>query len=279
MRTFNRADRVVAVVSDGSAFVDRGIPLTSVLRQEATLIQDLAGLSTRVISLDPDGSQRIQEVLDHLPSEVGAVFLTHTESHRALEAQSAASGSPVVTDQDTTAIALSVALLTTLGRKGRAPQASRVVIAGAQSMPILCPLLMVAGLGDITTWNPADAVAFPLHRIAAGTDAVIDVVGATNLSGSFATAAEPAVITPDEAVHPLLALPGLLRVLTQIPNAQLDIEVYLTCALALVMATPPDEDLPHSDHALADRIVDAVATALQQITEPPNGTGSCPPTE
>jgi malate dehydrogenase (oxaloacetate-decarboxylating) len=260
---------VVAVASDGSAFVDRGIPLTSVLRQEATLIQDLAGLSTRVISLDPDGSQRIQEVLDHLPSEVGAVFLTHTESHRALEAQSAVSR-PVVTDQDTTAIALSVALLTTLGRRGRAPQASRVVIAGAQSMPILCPLLMVAGLGDITSWNPGDAVAFPLHRIAAGTDAVIDVVGATNLSGSSATAAEPAVITPDEAVHSLLALPGLLRVLTQIPNAQLDVEVYLTCALALVMATPPDEDLPHSDHALADRIVDAVATALQQI-EPPNG--------
>lgn len=273
-------DRVVAVVSDGSALAAPGAAQDTVvlmLRRYVALIEDLAGLRGLELHLDHD-PRRAAAGLRGLPSEVGALFLPHVRRDFACRARDL-TDVPVVTDQDTTAIALAAALLTTLTRAGRTPRASQVVIAGAGTLPILCPLLMVCGVGSVTTWNPADALSFPLRRIAADADVVIDLLGGTTIGtvgiGAFAPDLEPTVIVPDSRRGPLLALPGLLRALTRTPDARLDVEVHHACALALVMATPPDDVLPVSPYdALVDQVTDAALRALQQPAHRPFDTSS-----
>lgn len=233
-----------------------GIGATSTtLRRFAAAIEDLAGLRTRVVATDYG--------LHGLGADVSAVFLARTDLERAQRARDVLTGIPVVTDQDTAAIALTAAVLTTLSRAGRAPRLSRVVIAGANTMPVLSRVLLVAGIGDVTTWNPADALAFPLRRVAAEADAVINLVGG---GGRYAWPRHgiPAVIVPDPARDPMLAAPGLLQVLARHPAAKLTLDVHHACALALAAATPPGDQLPRRpDQSLTRRIADAALhTAL-----------------
>jgi len=232
-----------------------GIGATTVkLRRYATVIEDLTGLSTMVIPSDYG--------LRGLRLDVGAVFLARTAPDRVPRVRNSVTGPPVITDQNTTAIALTAALLTTLSRAGRAPHASRVVIAGARTMPTLSQLMLTAGIGEVTTWNPADAFTFPLRRVAAGADAVINLVGG---GGRFAWPRHvvPAVIVPDPGRDPLLALPGLALALTRYPDARLTVEVQHACVLALSAATPPGEQLPRRpDHTLVEQITDAATRAL-----------------
>lgn len=245
----SQGDTVVAVVGGIGA-------TTAVLRRYAAIVEDQAGLPTRVTASDYG--------LHTLPPDTGAVLLVRAAPERAQRARNSVVGVPVVTDQDTTAIALTAALLTTLTRAGRTPQTSRVVIAGANTMPMLNPVLLTAGIRDITTWNPADALAFPLRRIAADADAVINLVGG---GGRFAWPrhAAPAVIVPDPARDPVLALPGLLQALAGHPHARLTPDVQHACAAALSAATPPGEQVPRrADESLTRQIADAATHALHR---------------
>ncbi|TCO61939.1 hypothetical protein [Actinocrispum wychmicini] len=260
-------DPVVAVVSDGSALPDQDTHVEHLLRRYSALIHDAAGLSTHVIPLNADDPQRLRTALRGLPPAVGVAFLPHVTADRAHVARLAAGETPVVTDHDTTAIALTAMVLTTLTRAGRSTGSGRVVIAGADTMPLLSPLLVAAEVGDITTWKRADAVAFPLHRIATGADVVIDLHGSLTAVNPTAT---PVVITRQDSRMPLLVLPGLLRAITQVRHARLDVDVYHACALALVMATPPELQLPDGpDRALARRVADAAIRAFHQTTPRP----------
>lgn len=245
--------RVVAVVGGIGA-------TTSVLRRYATAVEDLTGLPTRVIATDYG--------LHDLASDIGAVFLVRAAPDRMHKAREMVVDLPVVTDQDTTAVALTASLLTSLQRAGRAPNLSPVVIAGANTMPMLSPLLMLAGIREVTTWNPADALAFPLRRIAARADAVINLVGG---GGRYAWSRHgiPAVIVPDPARDPLLALPGLLLAVTGHTSAHPTLEVLLACAVALASTTTPGAPLPQRpDPALVRRVADAASQALHPAALP-----------
>jgi hypothetical protein len=233
---------------------------TTVLRRYADTVEELTGLPVQVIATDYS--------LHSLDSRVGAVFLARADPERTRRAREVVTGVPVVTEQDTAAIALTAALLTTLARAGRAPSLSRVVIAGARTMPALSHLLLVAGIGDVTTWNPADALAFPLRRIASGADAVISLVGG---GGRYAWPRHgiPAVIVPDPARDPVLALPGLVRALTEHPGAKPALGVHRACAVALAQATAPGDLLPRRpDRALTERIAEAASLALHPVPVP-----------
>jgi len=257
--------RVVAVVGDHATAAQA--------HRYAALIHELAGLPSQVILLDhtEDTSPR-QDQPEHvqLPPETAAVVLTGRHTADTLCLGDAADPTPVLAEQDIAAVAVTAALLTTLTRRGRAPRASRVVIAGADTVPMLCRLLVAAGIGDITTWKHQDAVAFPLRRVAEDVDAVIDLLGvwpAHDHPHATVDSGEPAVIAPDAERDPLLVLPGLLRAITQAPDVQaavaLDVEVHLACALALVMATPSHQQLPQvPNRDLADRVADAATRAL-----------------
>lgn len=257
----DRSEPVMIVVGTrraaGTESISRSTP-----HRCAALIEDLAGTRTDVLNIDPDAPQQAHAELSALPAEVGALFLPHASPEVAGRVR-ALVDVPVLTWQDTTAIALAAAVSTTLARAGRAPRSSQVVIAGADALPILCPLLMMSGAGTVTTWNLTDAHAFPLHRVAMGADVVIDLVGAMP-DGGDGSGFGPAVITPDHERDTTLALPGLVRAILQTPGARLDIEVHHSCALAVVMGTAPDEMLPREpDHKLTDLVAAAATTALR----------------
>lgn len=248
-----RSDRTVAVIGTSAG-------AESSLRRYATLIEDLAGTRAQVLVLDPDAPQ---EIVALLPAGVGALFLPDTPPEVACRVRALARV-PVLTGQDTTAIALAAAVSATLARAGRVPRSSQVMIAGAAALPVLCPLLMISGVGTVTTWNHVDAHAFPLYRVASGTDVVIDLLGALNGMDGVG----PVVILPDHERDTALALPGLVRAMVQTPGARLDVNVHHACALALVMGTPPDELLPHQpDRELTDRIAAAAAAALRAAAD------------
>ena len=244
-----QGDNVVAVVGGIGA-------TTAVLRRYAAMVEDQAGLPTRVVASDYG--------LHTLLPDTGTVLLVRATPEREQRARDSIVGVPVLTDRDTAAISLTAALLTSLARSGRTPQTSQVVIAGADIMPMLCPVLLAAGVRDITTWRPADALAFPLRRIAADADVVINLVGG---GGRFAWPrhAAPAVIVPDPARDPLLALPGLLRALSRHPHVRLTPDVQHACAIALSAATPPGEQLPRRpDETLTRQIADAATHVLER---------------
>lgn len=243
--------------SDGVVAVVGGIAATTaVLRRYAAIVEDEAGLPTRVIASDYG--------LHNLPPDTRVVLLVRATPEREQKARDSIADVPVLTERDTTAVALTAALLTTLTRTGNTPETSRVVIAGAGTMPLLNPVLLAAGIRDITTWNPVDALSFPLRGIAADADAVINLVGG---GGRFAWPrhAAPAVIVPDPARDPLLALPGLLRALSRHPRARLTPDVQHACAIALSAATPPGHQVPRrADETLTRQIAESAADALHR---------------
>jgi len=269
--------QVVAVVSDGSTFLEQATALRLVLRRYAALIHHLTALPTRVIVLDADSPEQFaalySDAVEGMDSDVAAVFLTHTDPHRTRLVQQVKTVPVVVTDHDTTAIALTAALWTTLARAGAAPQSSRVVIAGTDTMPTLGPLLVAAGVGDLTGWRTSDAAAFPLRIVAKDADVVINLLGESPLPRGLRTdRPDLAVLTPNWSRDPLLAVPGLLRAAVLIPGVKLDVEVAHDCALALVMATPPEQDLPPGPgRALTDQVVDAVIRTLPPTARHPSG--------
>lgn len=246
----------------------------SPVARSLAVIDELAGTPVRVVPLDLDAPTGI--VPARLLADVGVVFLPNARPDAAGELSSLVRA-PVVTDRDTTAIALTARVLATLTRFGRPPRAGRVVIAGADTMPVLCPLLLAAGIGDITTWRRQDRSAFPLRRVAAGAHAVVDLLGMWTGSRIIAPNPRLPVITPARARDPLLALPGLLRALARTPVPELDVEVLHACALALLMATPPDQQSPRGpDLDLTDRVADAATRALHDSARHPDSGPGLP---
>lgn len=264
--------RVVAVVSDGSALPsdDHDVAAESL---GVLLEDDAAGIHARAgipVWAAPLPTRHVKDLLAHvlgLPGDTGAVFLTHTDPDRARCVQRrvrAAGGPPVLTDADTVTITLTAALLTTIARVHCEPDTSRVIIAGAASLPELVPLLIATGIGDIGSWNPSDAHAFPLHNLARYATTVIDLLGATQAAGWMPGDHSTSVISPDDPSYRLLPAPGLCAALVHHPDATLDLDVSRACALALAVATPPghlvaDLDDPHLTEAIASPVLRVLA--------------------
>jgi malate dehydrogenase (oxaloacetate-decarboxylating) len=265
----------IAVVSDGSALTHRGLAggawsVEPVLRHWAALIHQCTGLAARPVYLATQNAEDLSAALRGLPPDIGAVFLIHTDParHWAATGSEQAGGSerPVITDRAMTAVAATAALLTTLRRRGLSPDHSRVVIAGAATMPVLRPLLLAAGFSCVTSWDRRDAVTFPLRWVTRNAEAVVDLVGCTQeLAEAASDHSELIIITPDETSWTLLALPGLLRAAATAQDPKFDIAGYHACALALVAATPPDRLLPDPrDTALTSRVEQATTQALRR---------------
>lgn len=131
--------------------------------------------------------------------------------HAAATGSEQAGGSQrrVVTDR---AMTTTAALLTALRCRGLSPGRSRVVIAGAATMPELRPLLLAAGVGCVTSWDRRDAVMFPLRWITRNAEAVVDLLGCSReLAEAASDHPELIIIFPDQTSWTRLALPGLLR--------------------------------------------------------------------
>jgi hypothetical protein len=262
--------RAVAVVSDGSALrgdcrqVDADA-LGMLLEDDAAGIRARAGLPVRAAPLP---TRDVDDLVAHLPGDAGAIFLTHTDPARARTVQRQvreAGGPPVLTDADTVTVTLTAALLTTLASVHCAPEASRVIIAGAAALPELTPLLIATGIGDISGWHASDAHAFPLRHLARHATAVIDLLGTTKPpTGWIPGDRWSGVISPDDPTYRLLPVPGVCTALVRHPDATLDLDVFRACALAMAVTTPPgdlvpDLDNPHLTEAIASPVLRVLA--------------------
>jgi len=185
------------------------------------------------------------------PRGVDAVYLCGMDQIKARRVKKefmAKPGIPCLTREEMTAVGLAGRLLVLLSRTGRTPGSARVVIVESTAIPTLCPLLLAIGVGDIVSWEPTDALVYPLRRIAYRSDAVIDPLGG-GVPVVLPTTAEgqPPLIAADDPAYPLLALPGLVRALLGKSGARPDFDVLRACAYALAARARNDRWLPAQD--------------------------------
>ncbi|WP_284742338.1 hypothetical protein [Amycolatopsis sp. RTGN1] len=262
--------RWAAVVSDGSALGDRAAgPVDLIVREFAEHLGGLARVMVRPVTVDAADAAELAAGIRALGAEAGPILLTHADPERTRLVQQDLrdGGMPLVlTDQDATAIALTAAVLAAVADRPPASRIGKVVVAGAQYLPILAPLLAAAGVGDITTWNASDAVAFPLRHVVYGADAIVDLVGALPGWVDDDRHAEIAVITRGAARTAPCAAAGLLRAALRDPATTFDLATYRTAARALVSAHAVD--LPFTQRnaqVLADRVTDAVRSPINTL--------------
>lgn len=270
VRPAGEAIRQVAVVSDDSApeFGRWGRPIGSALADDVAVLERLARVPVIAHGVTEPDVEEFVTLIGQLPSSVAAVFVTRTDPARARVVQrrvEQAGGPPVLSDEDTSAIALTAATLVYLRRIDRDPLGARILVADASSMPILTPLLIVTGFPDITMWNSADAPRFPLSRATRDADVVLDPLPcATDATGLAIDRPEGSVISCNGLDDRFLAAPGLLRALVEHPPGTFDLDVglYQICAETVAAATPRRH---RPTDLLRDRgIADAIAAALHR---------------
>ncbi|RJQ80720.1 hypothetical protein D5S17_06665 [Pseudonocardiaceae bacterium YIM PH 21723] len=228
----------------------------------AQTIAGLCGLPAHMVPVKPGDLRGVEAALTSLPAGIGTIFLMGAEPRMAAPIRALAGGIPVVTSQDVTAIVATAAALSAIAQSGRRLVEARVVIAGARSQPLLSTLLAIAGIRDITLWNLTDGPTFPLHQVARDTDLVIDLTDQAETLHRLPEPERPAVVTPDQERDLSLVLPGLLPALAAHPQADFTLNVHYACALALLMATPPDHRLPQPGNVLAAHITQTLKTQL-----------------
>lgn len=272
--------RHVAVISDGSAPAagQWGRPLESALARDVALLEGLAGIPVRTHRcahrVDEPTIEQVRALIAQLPESVAAVFLTRTDPARSRALQQHAEhagGPPVLTDEDTRAIALAAATTLYLRRIGRDPRDARILVTDANTLPTLAPLLVVVGIGDIALWNSADAPRFALSRAARDADVVLHIgPTADTVTALDMDRPDGSVIRRASNDDRLLAAPALLRALVEHPPAslQLDVGLFSICAWAIATATPDRRS--HTCLLHDQQITDAVAVALDRTARPPD---------
>lgn len=246
------------MLSDASNFRrEPGATVLTGLLGSAALLRDYAGIAATALLVSAEDTEELIADLRRVAPDFSCAYLTLTDPARAAAAQAALAGTlAVITDQQTTAIALTAAMLSSLDRRGIGPAAGRVVIVGAERNPLLGALAVAAGIGEVDRWSLEDAHNFPLQSLARRGAIVIDLLGAARHRDAATAAGSP---TPVIALHdpttPLLALPHLLRTIQRLGRPP-DLAECLACARALVECTPPGQILPAlSGPALSDPAV------------------------
>ncbi|ACY19916.1 Malate dehydrogenase (oxaloacetate- decarboxylating) [Gordonia bronchialis DSM 43247] len=161
-------DRLVAVVSDGSAVLGLGDigPRASlpVMEGKSALFRTFAGLNSIPIVLDTQDPDEIVETLIRLRPSFGAVNLEDISAPRCFEIERRvidALDCPVMhDDQHGTAIVVLAALKGATTILGRDLTALRVVISGAGAAGVACAnILLAAGISDVVVLDSKGIVS------------------------------------------------------------------------------------------------------------------------
>ncbi|WP_183655830.1 malic enzyme-like NAD(P)-binding protein [Prauserella isguenensis] len=240
-KRYTWADRLVAVVSDGTAVLGLGDIGASaslpVMEGKSVLFKTFAGLDSIPLVLDTSDVDEIVETLVRLRPSFGAVNLEDVSAPRCFELEDKlkeALDCPVMhDDQHGTAIVVLAALRGANLVAGRNIADQRVVISGAGAAGVACAkILQAAGVGDVTmldsrgiihagrdnlnaikaelaeTTNTA-GLRGGIDEAMAGADVFIGLSSATIDENLLSTMApEPIVFAlsnPDPEVHPEVA--------------------------------------------------------------------------
>ena len=153
------ANRLVAVVSDGSAVLGLGdigpAAALPVMEGKSALFKKFGGLDSIPIVLDTKDPDEIVETLVRLRPTFGAVSLEDISAPRCFEIEQRvidALDCPVMhDDQHGTAIVVLAALMGAAKVEDRGMQSLRVVISGAGAAGVACAnILLSVGISDIT---------------------------------------------------------------------------------------------------------------------------------
>jgi len=157
-RRYTWADRLVAVVSDGTAVLGLGDigprAALPVMEGKSALFKAFGGLDSIPIVLDTTDVDEIVETLVRLRPSFGAVNLEDVAAPRCFELERRlieALDCPVMhDDQHGTAIVLLAALRGACAVQGRPVDGLRVVVSGAGAAGVACArILLGAGVRDI----------------------------------------------------------------------------------------------------------------------------------
>ncbi|WP_203236514.1 NAD(P)-dependent malic enzyme [Nocardia panacis] len=158
-KRYTWTDRLVAVVSDGTAVLGLGDigPRASlpVMEGKAALFKKFAGLNSIPIVLDTKDVDEIVETLIRLRPSFGAINLEDISAPRCFEIERRvveALDIPVMhDDQHGTAIVVLAALNGAARVQGRAIEGLKVVVSGAGAAGVACTnILLAAGVADVT---------------------------------------------------------------------------------------------------------------------------------
>nr|WP_166639474.1 hypothetical protein [Amycolatopsis sp. SID8362] len=269
----------MAIVSDGSGLpcAAAGEPgdVFDALAADVRLLAAHTSLRPFPVAATARDAGELAAAVRALPAGTAAVFLARTDPVRARTVQcdlARSTGIPIVTEEDTLAIASATQVLVALRRAEIAPFNARVVVAGANTVPLLALLLTAAGIGDTVSWTTADALGFPLSGVVRDAAIVVDLADAATAIRPIFGDQAPLTLrrSSDPAAH-LLALPGLLRALRDVPrpgwagDPARHVEVHRACAQALVTLVPVDRLLPElADPDLVRRVAEATVDVLRQ---------------
>lgn len=222
----------------------------------AALVRARTPIRPLRLPLTTGAPREVADRIAGLPHRVSAAFLTGLGWADSLTVQRAVAerGGPlVITETDLLTVTLVASTITTLRHRRVPPRTGRVVIAGVNPAPLLAPVLMASGVGNLSSWHERDAQALPLRRVMEHHDVLIDLGG----SADDQVAPSRTVRPPDDPfTDGALVLPGLLSAVCGHGALGLTVDVIAACVRALALITPVDRVLP----ALDDRLlVSAVA--------------------
>jgi len=247
----------VSTTGSGTAGSARTRPPWVAMEDYAALIRQRTPMRALCLPVTTgDHPHVLTERILGLPTGLSAVFvvgLGHRESAAVAREVTERGGPVVLTELDVLTAAVAAATITTLRRRSVPPRAGRVVITGASWAPLLAPVLIASGVGDLSSWHERDAEAFPLRRLMEHNDVLVD------LSGCAPDGAAPGrtvVVPADGFAYGALVLPGLLAALCGHQVRTVTVEVMAACVRALALITPAARMLPSVDDRL---LVSAVA--------------------
>jgi malate dehydrogenase (oxaloacetate-decarboxylating) len=191
------ADRLVAVVSDGTAVLGLGDIGASaslpVMEGKAVLFKTFGGLDSIPLVLDTTDVDEIVETLVRLRPSFGAVNLEDISAPRCFELEDRlkeALDCPVMhDDQHGTAIVALAALRGANVALGRDITDERVVISGAGAAGVACArILQAAGVRDVTVLDSKGIVAEGREGMNAIKEELARTTNASGLTGGLAEA-------------------------------------------------------------------------------------------
>ncbi|MBY4129187.1 NADP-dependent malic enzyme [Rhodococcus fascians] len=240
-KRYTWTDRLVAVISDGSAVLGLGDigPRASlpVMEGKAALFKKFAGLDSIPIVLDTNDVDEIVETIVRLRHSFGAVNLEDISAPRCFEIERRvvdALDCPVMhDDQHGTAIVVLAALTGATRVQGRDLAELRVVVSGAGAAGVACAnILLAAGISDVVVLdskgiisagrgdlgtvkadlaartNPRGISGGPGDALA-GADVFLGLSAGKVDEGYIASMAEQSIVfalsNPDPEIHPEVA--------------------------------------------------------------------------
>lgn len=246
----------VAAVSTPRPRPGPGRSWWSAMQNYAALITEATPMRALPLPLTQNEPAAAACRLSELPHNVAAVLLIGLDPSGAAHVQraaAAAGGPPVISELDVVTAALGAAAVSFLRGRDIAPRRGRIVVTGAEVVPRLGPLLKASGAGSMTTWHPFDAQDYPLPRMMAHNDLLIDLADA---APDNAAPARTLRMPSEPHDYGALVIPGLLRGLCRHEPTPVTIEVLAACSRALALVTAPDAILPDIDERL---LIPAVA--------------------